>query len=77
LNPGILPGQSVNRWGDPLLGGRYHIDLPSGFLPGGFGMTAYGDVGGFGVGAHSDWQLLGTSDYAPSRGSTSSWDIAA
>jgi hypothetical protein len=63
LNPGILPGASVNRsagWGDPLIGGRYHIDLPSGF-----GLTAYGDVGGFGVGAHSDWQLIGTVDYTP------------
>jgi hypothetical protein len=68
LNPGILPGESVNRsasWGDPLLGGRYHIDLPSGFLPSGFGLTGYGDVGGFGVGAHSDWQLIGTVDYTP------------
>jgi hypothetical protein len=68
LNPGILPGASVNRsagWGDPLIGGRYHIDLPSGFLPSGFGLTAYGDVGGFGVGAHSDWQVIGTVDYTP------------
>ena len=41
LNPGILPGASVNRsasWVDPLIGGRYHIDLPSGFLPSGFGL---------------------------------------
>ena len=38
---------------------------PSGFLPSGFGLTAYGDVGGFGVGAHSDWQVLGTIDYTP------------
>ena len=29
------------------------------------GLTAYVDVGGFGVGAHRDWQLLGTIDYAP------------
>jgi hypothetical protein len=68
LNPGILPGQSVNRsagWVDPLIAGRYHLDLPSGFLPSGFGLTAYGDVGGFGVGAHSDWQVFGTIDYAP------------
>jgi hypothetical protein len=66
LNPGILPGQSVNRsagWVDPLIAGRYHIELPSGFLPSGFGLTAYGDVGGFGVGAHSDWQVMGTIDY--------------
>jgi hypothetical protein len=62
LNPGLLPGQSVNRssgWGDPLIGGRYHYDFGNGF-----GLTAYGDVGGFGVGAHSDWQVIGTVDYA-------------
>jgi len=66
LNPGILPGQSFNRsasWVDPLISGRYHIDLPSGFLPSGFGLTAQGDVGGFGVAAHSDWRLEGTIDY--------------
>jgi hypothetical protein len=64
LNPRSLPGASVTRqasWGDPLIGGRYHYDFSNGF-----GLTAYGDVGGFGVGAHSDWQLLGTIDYAPS-----------
>jgi hypothetical protein len=71
LNPGILPGASATRstsWGDPLIAGRYHIDLPTGFLPNGFppsgwGLTAYGDVGGFGVGAHIDWQVSGTIDY--------------
>src|SRR5206468_1886043 len=34
LNPGILPGANVNRsagWVDPLIGGRYHIELPNGF----------------------------------------------
>src|SRR5271156_4043762 len=54
LNPGMLQGQATNRsasWGDPLFGGRYHIDLPSGFLPNGFALTAYGDVGGFDLGA--------------------------
>ena len=61
LNPGLLPGASVNRsagWTDPLIGGRYHRDLGNGF-----GLTAYGDVGGFGVGAHVDRQVLGTIDY--------------
>ena len=69
LSPGTLPGASANRmasWVDPLIGGRYHIDLPSGFLPSGFGLTGYGDVGGFGLGAHTDWQLIGTIDYTPS-----------
>ena len=62
LNPGLLPGVSVNRsagWTDPLIGGRYHRELGNGF-----GLTAYGDVGGFGVGAHIDWQVIGTIDYA-------------
>jgi hypothetical protein len=52
----------VNRsasWGDPLLAGRYHFDFGNGF-----GLTAYGDLGGFGVGAHTDWQAIGTVDYA-------------
>jgi hypothetical protein len=34
-------------------------------LGNGFGLTAYGDVGGFGVGVHVDWQVIGTVDYAP------------
>jgi hypothetical protein len=68
LNPGILPRANVTRaadWVDPIIAGRYHLDIPTGVLPSGFGFTAYGDVGGFGLGAHSDWQLLGTVDYAP------------
>src|SRR5947209_13317772 len=69
LNPGRLEGQALNRtgsWADPLIGGRYHRDLGNGF-----GLTAYGDVGGFGVGAHADWQVLGTVDYSLSP----SWDL--
>ena len=63
LNGGLLPATSVSRsdgWTDPLLGGRYHRELGNGF-----GLTAYGDVCGFGVGAHVDWQVIGTVDYAP------------
>jgi hypothetical protein len=62
LNPGLLRGESVSRragWGDPLIAGRYHYDFNNGF-----GLTAYGDLGGFGVGAHTDWQVMGTVDYA-------------
>jgi hypothetical protein len=42
LNPGLLPGVSVNPgggWADPLIGARYHRDLGNGW-----GLTAYGDV---------------------------------
>src|SRR5262244_3227790 len=62
LTPGLLAGAASNRssgWTDPLIGARYHRDLGNGF-----GLTAYGDVGGFGVGAHTDWQVLGTVDYS-------------
>lgn len=61
LNGGLLPTAAVNRragWGDPLIAARYHRDFGNGF-----GLTAYGDVGGFGVAAHADWQVLGTLDY--------------
>jgi hypothetical protein len=47
------------QWADPLIAARYRYDFGNGF-----GVTAYGDVGGFGVGAHTDWQVLGTVDYA-------------
>jgi hypothetical protein len=69
LSPGLLRGVSVTPsgdWADPLIGGRYHRELGNGF-----GLTAYGDVGGFGVGAHTDWQVLGTLDYALNP----SWDL--
>ena len=69
LNPGLLPGVSVNPgggWTDPLIGGRYHRELGNGW-----GLTGYGDVGGFGVGAHVDWQVLGTIDYTLSQ----SWNL--
>ena len=46
-------------WADPLISGRYHYDFGNGL-----GATASGDLGGFGVGAHFDWQLVGTIDYA-------------
>ncbi|MGC2201957.1 MAG: hypothetical protein WA633_17710 [Stellaceae bacterium] len=62
LNPGLLAGVSRDQkagWGDPLIAGRYHYDFGNGFAA-----TAYGDLGGFGVGAHTDWQVMGTIDYA-------------
>ena len=69
LNPGQLQGQALNRtgsWTDPLIGARYYRDLGNGW-----GLTGYGDVGGFGVGAHIDWQVLGTIDYTLNH----SWNL--
>ena len=50
-------------WADPLIAARYHYDFGNGL-----GATASGDLGGFGVGAHFDWQLMGTIDYAMKPG---------
>jgi hypothetical protein len=61
LHGGLLPPTIVSNglsWADPLIGVRYHRALGSRY-----GVTAYGDFGGFGLGAHTDWQLLGTIDY--------------
>lgn len=55
----FIPTVSVSRsgsWADPLIAARYHRDF-------GNGLTAYGDVGGFGIAAHADWQISGTLDY--------------
>ena len=62
LNEGLLPAFNATNglsWADPMIAARYHRDLGNGFSA-----TAYGDLGGFGVGAHFDWQLIGTIDYA-------------
>jgi hypothetical protein len=61
LNEGLLPSISVSNglsWADPMIGARYHRDFG-----GGLGATAYADVGGFGAGAHTDWQIVATIDY--------------
>ena len=63
-----LPTASVSGnlgWADPLIAVRYHRELGRGF-----GVSAYGDVGGFGVAAHIDWLLIGTIDYTPNPGVT-------
>jgi hypothetical protein len=57
----LVPTQQAaasGSWTDPLIAARYHRDLGYGF-----GLTAYGDVGGFGIAAHSDWEIIGTLDY--------------
>jgi hypothetical protein len=62
LNQGLLPSLNITgggAWADPLVSVRYHRELGNGF-----GATFYGDVGGFGLAANVDWQVLGTIDYA-------------
>jgi hypothetical protein len=55
--PTVSTGAS-GSWTDPLIAARYHRDFGNGF-----GLTAYGDVGGFGIAAHADWEIIGTLDY--------------
>jgi hypothetical protein len=62
LGSALLPPVSLSSglaWADPLIGARYRRDFGNGFSA-----TAYGDFGGFGAGAHIDWQAVGTIDYA-------------
>jgi hypothetical protein len=62
LNQGLLPPANVTTglaWADPLIAARYHRDLGNGYSA-----TLSGDFGGFGIGAHFDWQLVATIDYA-------------
>jgi hypothetical protein len=62
LNGALLPTTTFSAsgsWTDPLIAARYHRDFGNGF-----GLTIYGDVGGFGIAAHADWQIIGTLDYA-------------
>lgn len=46
------------RWVDPILGARANFNLSEDWS-----LSAYGDVGGFGLGADLTWQLLGTANY--------------
>ena len=46
-------------WVDPIIGAVAAYDLG-----GGFALKIEGDVGGFGVSADSDWQVVGTIQYA-------------
>jgi hypothetical protein len=61
LNSGrvaAVSGKASGTWADPVLALRYHVNLGSGF-----GLTAYGDAAGFGVGSIMSWQAIGSVDY--------------
>ena len=63
LNPGALPGGTASpsyNWVDPLVTARAQIR----FAPQ-WGMTVFGDVGGFSVGSTASWQLGATIDWRP------------
>lgn len=61
LDPGLLPGRSVGSttsWVDPILSARGVLRLNDQWA-----ITAYGDIGGFGVGSQFTWQAFATIDY--------------
>jgi hypothetical protein len=68
LNPGLQPGviqKTSTNWADPLLGARYQVMLSPRF-----GITLYGDVGGFNTGSRLTWQAMGSLDYNLSQSTT-------
>lgn len=61
LNPGAISGaiqKSSLTWADPLLAARYHARLSPAF-----GLSLYGDIGGFNAGSRLTWQVIGSADY--------------
>jgi len=61
LNAGALPGRTLGtsvNWTDPIIAMRGHVRLGQQF-----GLTVYGDIGGFGAGSQLTWQVMGTIDW--------------
>ncbi len=61
LDPGRLPGRTLSSstsWADPVISARGVLRLSDRLS-----LTAYGDIGGFGVGSEFTWQAFGTLDY--------------
>lgn len=62
LDAGRLPGRSVDNstnWVDPIIAARGALRLTDTLS-----FTAYGDVGGFGVGSEFTWQVMATLDWS-------------
>jgi hypothetical protein len=65
LNPGLDPGRTVNSsldWVDPVVAARTHLRLSDTW-----GLSAFGDFGGFGVGSRFTWQAGATLDWRPAE----------
>jgi hypothetical protein len=68
LDPGALPGKTQSAstsWVDPVLAARGVLRLNDRLS-----LTAYGDVGGFGVGSEFTWQTFATLDYRVAENAT-------
>ncbi|MBR0651470.1 hypothetical protein GXW78_17500 [Roseomonas terrae] len=63
LNPGLAQGRTIGssvNWTDPVIALRGRVRLSEQVS-----LTAYGDVGGFGVGSNLTWQVIGSVDWQP------------
>ena len=61
LSAGLLPTRGNEEdefWADPVIGMRAHVDLGRGFF-----LAPFADIGGFGVGSDSTWQIGSTVGY--------------
>ena len=61
FSAGLLPAASARQtktWVDPIIGLRGGMDLGHDFF-----LSAYLDVGGFGIGSHFTWQALASMGY--------------
>lgn len=61
FSPGILAARAAENtesWVDPMVGVRARVDVGSGFF-----LTAWGNVGGFGVVSDLDWDIFGGVGY--------------
>jgi hypothetical protein len=68
LDPGALPGRTQSAstsWADPVIAARGVLRLNDRMS-----LTAYGDVGGFGVGSDFTWQTFATLDYKVAENAT-------
>jgi opacity protein-like surface antigen len=56
--PPVLDIQSTSSFVDPIVGVRWHYDIAPRWS-----VLAYGDVGGFGIGSDTTWQMMGAVNY--------------
>jgi len=61
-------GSETETWIDPVIAARFQVPLGKHWAA-----RTYGDVGGFGVGSHFTWQLVGGVEYDVS----SRWTLSA
>lgn len=65
---GSNAADSSETWLDPIVGAHFRAPIGNAWS-----VTAYGDIGGFGIGSDFTWQIFGAVQYAVSR----RWTLSA